>query len=770
MPKVELRGESAFTDGKPPKPDGWARWDPDIQGSPGGLETHDVLLPLTGPPGTAREGSRIQIIGEQEEQQVEREEIRKKILENQVKPGDFKQTVPQAPSGPVAVLPICPPAVALAQVAAPAKAMAPSANPGLYLAPAANGEDLWTGWTVTGATSSIRRALTVIIPETLENMTSAAPVRTVSAPTDFTKPAPAPALKPTTSAATKPAVEATRNYKAAEALKSAAQAVATDSAAKAEIRQPDQPSTPRHVVFVDLSVLGIEEDEDADAEFVAVEGESPPGGRRWKSRKDVAAREALRELVSLPHAPAAPAGPKLVHNFQTLAWKNPGSQPLRLSSLPLRPKVVFERTPDAAPATEPVQPADQSAAAPKQPSSLAAAWSAKRLKKNETGVPPTAPGISGRSAPVENPVSEPSQPVSPAPPVETAKTEAAKILKPASIQPAAAPEVTAAPNAAQEGKAEIKAPAGIKPEKAEPKPAQPAATPAEPVQARQIIARPAAPEAKKSDRPSKPTPPVSKNPAKTGTPVAEPKTTPAPIEAAKLPQPLPDTPPFEAPVLGLGATKNSSFWANLPVLPKAAIAIGLVAAIGGGAWFTHKRPAADTAQKSQAPAKAGRSLIMNLPGGWSPDWGGDYNHRKNRTISFYRPSANNDDYRIEFEGQIDSKALGWVYRAVDPRNYFAYKVEFVKTGPEPGVALTHFTLVNGVESQKHYTPLSKPIRLGKAFKVRLDVRADEFSAYINDELVEVWQDDRLPKGGFGLLTELGESAQVRKMQVFELMP
>jgi hypothetical protein len=162
--------------------------------------------------------------------------------------------------------------------------------------------------------------------------------------------------------------------------------------------------------------------------------------------------------------------------------------------------------------------------------------------------------------------------------------------------------------------------------------------------------------------------------------------------------------------------------------------------------------------------------MMNLPGGWSPDWGGDLNRKKNRTISFYRPSANHDDYRIEFDGQIDAKGLGWVFRAADPKNYYAYKIELVRTGSDSGTALTRFSVVDGIESQKHFAPIAKPLRTGVTFHVRLDVRGDEFSAYINDELIEVWQDDRLPKGGIGLMTDQGERAQTRKVQIFELVP
>jgi hypothetical protein len=97
-------------------------------------------------------------------------------------------------------------------------------------------------------------------------------------------------------------------------------------------------------------------------------------------------------------------------------------------------------------------------------------------------------------------------------------------------------------------------------------------------------------------------------------------------------------------------------------------------------------------------------------------------------------------------------------------------VELVRTGPESGTALTRFSVIDGVESQKHSSPIAKPLRTGVAFHVRLDVRGTEFSAYINDELIEVWHEDRLPKGGIGLMTEQSERAQIRKVQIFELVP
>ena len=321
------------------------RWDPDIQGgSGGGWSFSTSLLPLPGPPGWASGdgGERPKPVGVVEEQGSEREEIRKKILENQVKPGEFKQTVPKAPEGPATVLPICPPAAALERIAVTVKAKAPATNPVLYLNPA-NGNDPWAGWSITGQ-RPIPSQLVVVAPEVVENGTTPTvePINPAPSPAvggqltantpaedsvrrglaeNGSKPIPAAlvsAAKSVVVTPSKPFTEPPKNYKAAEALKSAAQATFFEAAiAKPPVPQPDQPSPRRHEVFVDLSVLGIEEDEDADAESLAREGESPPGVLNGKParRRNSAAREAVRELVSLPHAPVTPAAPKLVHSF-----------------------------------------------------------------------------------------------------------------------------------------------------------------------------------------------------------------------------------------------------------------------------------------------------------------------------------------------------------------------------------------------------------------------------------------------------------------------
>ena len=45
------------------------------------------------------------------------------------------------------------------------------------------------------------------------------------------------------------------------------------------------------------------------------------------------------------------------------------------------------------------------------------------------------------------------------------------------------------------------------------------------------------------------------------------------------------------------------------------------------------------------------------------------------------------------QGQIETKAIGWVFRAADPKNYYVAKIEIVKPGLEPTVALVRFAVI-----------------------------------------------------------------------------
>jgi hypothetical protein len=135
---------------------------------------------------------------------------------------------------------------------------------------------------------------------------------------------------------------------------------------------------------------------------------------------------------------------------------------------------------------------------------------------------------------------------------------------------------------------------------------------------------------------------------------------------------------------------------------------------------------------------------------------------RGRQISLYRPSMSMSDYRLEFLGQIERKSLGWVFRASDSRNYYVGKLELARPGSSP-LTITHFAVIGGVEGPHVQRVLAH--EPGATLKVRLDAQGSRFTVYVQNQVVEDWQDDRLKTGAVGFLNEREERGQVRSIQI-----
>jgi hypothetical protein len=215
----------------------------------------------------------------------------------------------------------------------------------------------------------------------------------------------------------------------------------------------------------------------------------------------------------------------------------------------------------------------------------------------------------------------------------------------------------------------------------------------------------------------------------------------------------------------LQQVKNASF--GSPKL-KLVIAILLVV-IAGSAYFvwggkSHHAAAAPVATED----RVGPSIMMG-EGGWVESWAGDTNgSHAGRQITIYRPSLKLSDYRIEFQGDIDSKSLGWVFRALDPYNYYAMKLAIVTPGLSPKIALIKYMVVQGHETEVGRVPVNIAARLDTMYSVRVDVRGSKFSTYVQGQPVDVWTDEQLKSGGVGFLNERAERARIKSVSIHYL--
>jgi hypothetical protein len=134
-------------------------------------------------------------------------------------------------------------------------------------------------------------------------------------------------------------------------------------------------------------------------------------------------------------------------------------------------------------------------------------------------------------------------------------------------------------------------------------------------------------------------------------------------------------------------------------------------------------------------------------------------------LAIFRPTLDLVDYRFEFLGEIDQKAIGWVFRAQDLKNYYAMKFVIVKPGPLPLIEIVRYAVIDGKEGPHVHKPLPMTVRNDMLYRVLIDVRGADFTVLAQGQVVDFWTDHRLPHGGVGFFGNRGERARLRWVEV-----
>jgi len=244
--------------------------------------------------------------------------------------------------------------------------------------------------------------------------------------------------------------------------------------------------------------------------------------------------------------------------------------------------------------------------------------------------------------------------------------------------------------------------------------------------------------------------------------VAKPAAMQSPLPPVK--KTLGEPAPEPMPNFGAVQLANPSFAGSLKVKLGIAITFLVVACSFWLGWGgkAHRSSAANSAISADG---SGPSIILG-EGGWVENWGGDPSGvHAGREITIYRPSLKLSDYRIEFQASIDTKSIGWVFRAADPDNYYAMKLMAVSSGLSAKVALFKYLVISGRQTQVGRVPIDQTVQADTVFHVQTDVRGPQFSTYIQGRLVDVWTDDQLKAGGVGFLNEREERGKVKSVSI-----
>jgi hypothetical protein len=153
-------------------------------------------------------------------------------------------------------------------------------------------------------------------------------------------------------------------------------------------------------------------------------------------------------------------------------------------------------------------------------------------------------------------------------------------------------------------------------------------------------------------------------------------------------------------------------------------------------------------------------------GDWAQTWSYDRTgFARSGALALYAPSLELTDYQFEFLGQIEKKGLSWVVRAQDPDNYYVTKIVITRPGPLPGVAIVRYAVIGGKEGPRQQIPLAMSVHNDMLYRVRVEVRGDSFTTFIQGQVVDSWSDGRLKHGGIGFFSSKGEQSLLRWVTV-----
>ncbi len=222
---------------------------------------------------------------------------------------------------------------------------------------------------------------------------------------------------------------------------------------------------------------------------------------------------------------------------------------------------------------------------------------------------------------------------------------------------------------------------------------------------------------------------------------------------------------FAAPSFGGKADvdpDSDGFFSRMPGWQKAAAAIVLLG-VAIAAWAIPAYNRGSHPSKSPAVAQAGATMGADS---WETDSSGDTaGIARRRVISLYKPGRTKRNYVFEFTGHVEQRAMGWVFRMKDPRNYYCLKLEHTGNGAGSAVQLVKFAVVDGEEQPHRLVSIAEPLVAGQPVRIRLDVRGQNFATQVNGRPVDVWIDNQIAEGTVGFSNESGERAVIRTVKV-----
>jgi hypothetical protein len=106
----------------------------------------------------------------------------------------------------------------------------------------------------------------------------------------------------------------------------------------------------------------------------------------------------------------------------------------------------------------------------------------------------------------------------------------------------------------------------------------------------------------------------------------------------------------------------------------------------------------------------------------------------------WKPTLSLGDYNMEFEAQIQSRAVSWAFRAGDPNNYYASKISLTGQGNKQRAEIIRYVVASGKPLDRKDLPIPLVVVENMVYGVKVAIKGDRFITTVNGQVVDSWTD------------------------------
>lgn len=120
-------------------------------------------------------------------------------------------------------------------------------------------------------------------------------------------------------------------------------------------------------------------------------------------------------------------------------------------------------------------------------------------------------------------------------------------------------------------------------------------------------------------------------------------------------------------------------------------------------------------------------------------------------MAIFQPSVGLKDYVFEMKASIERHSIQWMVRAANMQNYHFFRLNVSPGAPLTRLELERWTVINGRVSKFARLPLPHGGANQTLYSIRAEVHGDSITTYLQDQVIDTFNDPRLQDGGIGLV-------------------